>query len=46
MTEENSPNSSNGWFAKGFGLVRLVTERTFGKRKLRTDYFLTGAAIK
>ena len=46
MTEENSPNSSNAWFARGFGLVRLVTERSFGDRKLRTDYFLTGAAIK
>jgi hypothetical protein len=46
MTEENSPNSSNGWFARGFGLVRLVTERTFGTRRLRTDYFLTSAVIK
>jgi hypothetical protein len=46
MTEENSVNSSNGWFAQGFGLVRLVTEQTFGNRKLRTDYFLTSAVIK
>lgn len=46
MTEENSPNSSNGWFARGFGLVRLVTERTFEDRKLRTDYYLTRAVIR
>jgi hypothetical protein len=46
MTEEDTPNSSNGWFASGFGLVRLVTERTFGDRRLRTDYYLTSAAVK
>jgi hypothetical protein len=46
MTEEKSPNSSNGWFARGFGLVRLVTERSFGDRKLRTDYYLTNAEIR
>lgn len=46
MTEENSSNSSNGWFAQGFGLVRLVTEQTFGNRKLRTDYYLTSAVVK
>jgi hypothetical protein len=46
MIEESSPSSSNGWFAQGFGLVRLVTERSFGDRKLRTDYYLTNAIIK
>jgi len=46
MTEVNSPNSSVAWFARGFGLVRLATERTFGTKKLRTDYFLTGAVIR
>jgi hypothetical protein len=46
MTEVNSPNSSVAWFARGFGLVRLATERTFGTKKLRTDYFLTQARIR
>jgi len=45
-TEGKDPSSSNAWFAPGFGLVRMSTERTFGTKKLRTDYFLTRAGIR
>jgi hypothetical protein len=45
-TEGNDASSSNAWFAPGFGLIRMATERTFGTKKLRTDYFLTAAKIK
>jgi hypothetical protein len=45
-TEGKDPSSSNAWFAPGLGLVRMASERTFGTKKLRTDYFLTRAAIR
>jgi hypothetical protein len=35
--------SMNVWFARGAGMVRMTSERTFGDRRLFTDYFLTRA---
>jgi hypothetical protein len=45
-TEGKDPSSSNAWFAPGLGLVRMASERTFGTKKLRTDYFLIRSEIK
>lgn len=45
MTDANDPTPSVAWFARGLGLVRMVTERTFGNKKIHTDYYLVRAQI-
>ena len=42
----DDPVPSLTWFARGYGLVRLLSDRTVAGKHLRTDYYVTDAKIR